>query len=101
MRQTSAMLDQWRARALRGDRLGDLTDSQREWVWRSLLKGVRRAEAVCLARLSPEQEAHAVARVRRWYAQRLADYKAQPRIVRPVVVSSVRRRGWWFFTKRG
>jgi hypothetical protein len=99
MRMTSATLDQWRARALRGDRLGDLSDTQREWVWRSILKGVRRAEAVRLARLTADQEVQAVARVRRWYAQRLAEFKAQPRIVRPVVAPPS-RRGWWPFGKR-
>jgi hypothetical protein len=100
MRMSSATLDQWRARALRGDRLGDLSDTQREWVWRSILKGVRRAEAVRLAQLTADQEVQAVARVRCWYAQRLAEFKAQPRIVRPVVVSP-HRRGWWPFGKRG
>jgi hypothetical protein len=43
-----------RARALRGDALADLTDNQREWVWRSLLRGVRLSRATTLAQLAPE-----------------------------------------------
>jgi hypothetical protein len=38
-RQRSWEVDVQRARALRGDTLEELTESQREWVWRSLLRG--------------------------------------------------------------
>ena len=48
-RQRSWEVDVQRARALRGDALEDLTESQREWVWRSLLRGVRLSQATKLA----------------------------------------------------
>ena len=43
------------ARALRGDALEELTDSQRGWAWRSLLRGVRLSQATKLAQLAPEE----------------------------------------------
>jgi hypothetical protein len=54
-RQRSWEVDVQRARALRGDGLEELTESQREWVWRSLLRGVRLAQATKLAQLAPEE----------------------------------------------
>lgn len=81
---TSAEADTLPTRALRGDRLDGLTDCRRGWVWRSLLKGTRLEVARELAGLTEEQATAAVARVRRWYQQRLAEYKRQPRIRKPV-----------------
>lgn len=81
---TSEDTDRLRARALRGDRLDELRDSRREWIWRSLLKGTRLEVARTLAGLTEEQTIAAVARVRHWYQQRLAEYKRQPRIRKPV-----------------
>src|SRR5690242_15981805 len=50
-RRTPAEVDALRARALLGDPLGELGDGEREWVWRSLLKGARLGEACALAEL--------------------------------------------------
>jgi hypothetical protein len=81
-RQRSREVDVQRARALRGDALEELTESQREWVWRSLLRGVRLGQATKLAQLTPEttpqtlqQVAHKYSalmdhRRREWLAQR-------------------------------
>lgn len=74
-RRQSAEVDRWRARALVGDALADLTDAQREWVWRSLLKGVRLEVARTRAGLSPAEVPVAVARVREVYARRLQQHK--------------------------
>jgi hypothetical protein len=101
-RTAPAAMDTLRVRALRGDRLADLSDAQREWVWRSLLKDVRRAETMALGQISDEQYVRGVTRVRRWYEQRLAAYKALPKVVRPVkpLVKS-QRRGFWMLGKGG
>ncbi len=104
VQRSPAVLDQLRARALRGDRLDECSDSTREWVWRSLLKGVRREIAAGMAGLSPAQVERALARIARLYQQRIASYKAargtEPRVVRPVTPVPA-RRGWWVFGKRG
>ena len=62
-RQPSWKIDVQRARTLRGDALEELTDKQREWVWRSLLCGVRLAQATKLAQLSPEETLQALQQV--------------------------------------
>jgi hypothetical protein len=62
-RRASWEVDVQRARTLRGDVLDELTDSQREWVWRSLLHGVRLAQATKLAQLSPEETPQALQQV--------------------------------------
>ena len=109
VQRSPAVLDQLRARALRGDRLDECSDSTREWVWRSLLKDVRRDEAVKLVGMSPAQVERALARIARLYQHRLDTYKlarakklAQqgqlPRVVRPVAAAAPRRR-WWRFGK--
>jgi hypothetical protein len=84
-RSTSTRLDQLRARALRGDPLCDPRDPQREWVWRSLLKGIRLEEAVGLAGMTRSELAPALAAIRRAYQRRLDDFKQQPHIRTPVV----------------
>jgi len=76
-RRTSAEMEQLRARALLDDPLEGLTDAGREWVWRSLLKGVRVEEACVLALLDYEALGVALDAVRRRYAERLAAYKAR------------------------
>src|SRR5262245_28211682 len=53
-------------RALRGDALEDLTERQREWVWRSLLRRVRLSQATKLAQLAPEETPQAP----QWVAKR-------------------------------
>ena len=97
-RRSSDYFDELRAKALQGQRLRELGDGDREWVWRSLLKGVRRAQAVALSGLRDEQIEPALARVRRWYQQRIDTYKqrkqAQPKVVRPVVAPPA-KRGWF------
>jgi uncharacterized damage-inducible protein DinB len=107
-RRSPAVLDQLRAQALKGDRLDHLSDADREWIWRSLLKGVRFAEAVRLSGLSPEQVERALRRIRKLYQKRLDDYKAsvvaeaqQPKVVRPVAPAQpVKQRGWLFGKRR-
>jgi hypothetical protein len=67
-RQRSWEVDVQRARALRGDALEELTESQREWVWRSLLRGVRLAQATKLAQLPPEQTPQALQQIAKRYS---------------------------------
>jgi hypothetical protein len=55
-------------RALRGDALEELTQSQREWVWRSLLRGVRLSQATKLAQLGPEETPLALQQVVNCYS---------------------------------
>jgi hypothetical protein len=103
-RTAPATMDQLRVRTLRGDRLRDLTDRQREWVWRSVLKGVRRQETIALGHFSEGEYAKGVERVRGWYDQRIEMYKRQqareqaPKVVRPVMAPPQRRgflQRWW------
>src|SRR6187401_1345005 len=67
-RQRSWEVDVQRARALRGDALEELTESQREWVWRSLLRGVRLSQATKLAQLAPEETPQALQQVANRYS---------------------------------
>lgn len=67
-RQRSWEVDVQRARALRGDALEELTESQREWVWRSLLRGVRLAQATKLAQLAPAETPQALQQVANRYS---------------------------------
>ena len=67
-RQRSWEVDVQRARALRGDELEELTESQREWVWRSLLRGVRLSQATKLAQLAPEETPQALQQVAHRYS---------------------------------
>ena len=78
-RQRSWEVDVQRARALRGDALEDLTDSQREWVWRSLLRGVRLSQATKLAQLPPEQTLQVLQRVANRYSA-LMDQRRRERL---------------------
>jgi hypothetical protein len=64
-----------RARALLGDPLVELTDADREWIWRSLLKGIRLGEACVLAGLAADQLDPVLASVRHAYHRRIRDYK--------------------------
>jgi hypothetical protein len=77
-RQHSWEVDVQRARALRGDALEELTESQREWVWRSLLRGVRLSQATKLARLTPEETPHALQQVANRYSS-LMDQRRRER----------------------
>jgi hypothetical protein len=80
-RQRSWEVDVQRARALRGDALEELTESQREWVWRSLLHGVRLSQATKLAQLAPEETPQALQQVANRYSalmdQRRRERQAQ------------------------
>jgi hypothetical protein len=78
-RQRSWEVDVQRARALRGDTLEDLTDSQREWVWRSLIRGVRLGQATKLAQLPPEETPQALQQVANRYSA-LMDQRRQERL---------------------
>ena len=99
-RRSSTYFDALRAKALQGDRLRDLADAEREWVWRSLLKGVRRAEAVRLAGLRADQVDPAVAQIRRLYQQRIDHYKAQPQVVRPIPAPAAPRPRFFGWLRR-
>ncbi len=79
-RRRSREMDALRARALGDDPLTNLTDSDREWVWRSLLKRVRLRQAAELAGIAWADTAtldRAIARTRRRYLRRLAQYHKQ------------------------
>ena len=73
-RRSSAELDELRARALVGDLLQDLTDSDREWIWRSLLKGIRLNEACRLAGVPLDQVDPLLTHIRKLYQQRCQEY---------------------------
>src|SRR5262245_42368877 len=74
-RRSSLEVDTLRARALLGDPLVELTDADREWIWRSLLKGIRLGEACALAGLSADQLDPVLVSVGRAYHRRIRDYK--------------------------
>jgi hypothetical protein len=74
-RRSSLEVDTLRARALLGDPLVELSDADREWIWRSLLKGIRLGEACALAGLSVGQLDPILASVRHAYHRRIRDYK--------------------------
>ena len=98
-RRSAQEVDRLRARALCGDGLAELSDAEREWVWRSLLKGVRMEQALALAQMASDEVEPALERVRRWYAQRLDAYTVPLRVRTPVPArprSGARapRRGW-------
>jgi hypothetical protein len=75
----SAAIDGLRVRMPHGDPLVGLPDSEREWVMRSLLKGIQQREVMRLAKMTEEQYERAVVRVRRWYRDRCQAYKALPK----------------------
>jgi hypothetical protein len=77
-RQRSWEVDVQPARALRGDALEELTESQWEWVWRSLLRGVRLAQATKLAQLPPKETPQALQQVAHCYSA-LMDQRRQGR----------------------
>src|SRR5437588_12270906 len=87
----SSVIDGLRVRMLHGDPLVTLPDSDREWVMRSLLKGIRQGEVMQLARMNAEQYERSLLRVRRWYRERCQAYKSLPKIVRPVKAPAVKR----------
>lgn len=74
-RRSSLEVDMLRARALLGDPLVELTDADREWIWRSLLKGIHLGEACALAGLTVDQLDPVLASVRHAYHRRIRDYK--------------------------
>ena len=78
-RQRSWEVDVQRARALRGDALEELTESQREWVWRSLLRGVRLRQATTLAQMAPEEAPQALQQVANRYSA-LMDQRRRERL---------------------
>jgi hypothetical protein len=96
--RSSAAIDALRVKMLRGDPRRQESDATREWVMRSLLKGVRKAEVLALAEMADEQYERALVKVGRWYRERCQAYKALPRVVRPLAVP-VRpaRPAWWPF----
>jgi hypothetical protein len=74
-RRSSLEVDTPRARALLGDPLVKLTDADREWIWRSLLKGIRLGEACALAGLTVDQLDPVLASICHAYHRRIHDYK--------------------------
>jgi hypothetical protein len=81
-------VDVQRARALRGDALEELTESQREWVWRSVLRGVRLSQATKLAQLAPEETSQALQQVAHRYSA-LMEERWRER--RPASVDDIKR----------
>ena len=79
-RQRSWEVDVQRARALRGDALEELTESQREWVWRSLLRGVRLSQATKLALLAPEETPQALQHVVTRYSALMDQRRRERRV---------------------
>ena len=80
-RRRSAEVDLLRARALSDDPLSDLSDTDREWVWRSLLKEIRLSQAAQLAGIVTKtgtvdtaRVRQALQRVREQYHHRLRAY---------------------------
>ena len=106
--RSSAAIDGLRAAMLRGKPLRDLADPDREWVMRSLLKGVRRKQAVQLAGLDAVQVDRALVRVKQWYDDRIDTYKRQqaserqhPKVVRAVAPAAAPRRGFFGLFGKG
>ena len=64
-----------RARALRDDDLAELSDAEREWVWRSVLKGIRIDETCVLALVDLDELDQRLDAVRSRYEHRTRDYK--------------------------
>lgn len=93
-RQCSWEVDVQRARTLRGDALEDLTESQREWVWRSLLRGVRLAQATKLAQLAPEETPQALQQVANRYST-LMDQRRRQRQERRTAPPSIKEQETW------
>jgi hypothetical protein len=91
-RQRSWEVDVQRARALRGDALQDLTNSQREWVWRSLLRGVRLSQAAKLAQLPPEETPHALQQVANRYSALMDQRRREREQRRSAPVHSLHRK---------
>jgi len=81
-------------RALRGDGLEELTESQREWVWRSLLRGVRLSQATKLAQLAPEETPQALQQVANCYSalvdRRRREWRAQRNTQLPTFLSKTK-----------
>ena len=90
-RQRSWEVDVQRARALRGDALADITDSQREWVWRSLLRGVRLAQATKVAQLSSVETSQALQHVANCYSV-LIDQRRRERQERRTASPSIKEQ---------
>jgi hypothetical protein len=90
-RQRSWEVDVQRARALRGDALEDLADSQREWVWRSLLRGVRLAQATKLAQLLLAETPQALQQVAKCYST-LVDQRRRERQERRTAPPSIKEQ---------
>src|SRR5262249_53199884 len=89
-------MDALRVRALRGSKLADLSESKREWVWRSRVQRATKGGKAGRGGFSEEQYDQRVERVRRWYEARIAAYKAQPKVVRPVKPPvRPQRKGIW------
>jgi hypothetical protein len=76
-RRTVEQMDALRARALLADGLAELTDHEREWVWRSVLKRIRWGAVLELAELTDEEAVAALVPVREKYQARIDAYKRQ------------------------
>lgn len=101
-RRSSHEVDRLRARALLGDQLVELGDGEREWVWRSLLNGIRIQQSAALAGLNSAEIATALANVRAAYERRISTYKRRSRTQAQMPgADDVRRKpsGWWPFRR--
>jgi hypothetical protein len=72
----------------------ELTDSQREWVWRSLLRGVRLAQASKLAQLPAEETPQAVQQVANRYSA-LMDQRRREWRERRTTSPSIKAQETW------
>ena len=80
----------------------ELCDGEREWVWRSLLNGIRIQQSAALAGLNSAEVAAALANVRTAYERRISTYKRRSRMQAQMPgADDVRRKpnGWWPFRR--
>ena len=90
--------DELGARARVGDQFDAITDSDRAWVWRSLVYGVRVAHSAALAGLEHARVEPALAQVRTVYELRMQGNKcgasAQPRSQPPARSQRLGAKVW-------
>jgi hypothetical protein len=91
-RQRSWEVDVQRARALRGDALEELTESQREWVWRSLLRGVRLSQATKLAQLALEETPQALQQIAKRYSALMDRRRGERQAQRDTQIQDTQRK---------
>jgi hypothetical protein len=101
-RQRFWEIDVHRKRTLRGDALEEFMENPREWVWRSLLRRVRLAQAMNLAQLSPEEAPLALRQVTT-HCSALMDHRLRKRWARamPAVCRASSESAPWTLSYAG